>query len=342
MLQEDKTCDAEAPLLSNNNYTTTTTSDYDCGEGNVDEGGSHGPELRIDSVFGHDVSMENDNAHKQIITPKRVILLSILLFLLIMIPVTLLSIIPSEVTTECKETKIVILEAHISNPTNDGFDSTVLMHFTKGSPIPATIHMHESYINWNGNGDGDEGGKMVKLTHSHQLDASTKEQKLTSKASVNDLDAFTRFNEYSITAGLLIWEMMGAATVNAIVDVDVDLDKTVEMSGYNSFSIPPIVQDVMVTGGTVTSLLTVSNTVITSQSNMALSFGQDLHFLIKSRGVTIGIGTIPDAILSIGEFSTTSHVAMSSKSEEEYNELMIVLGQVRNYLNIFKEITDII
>lgn len=259
-------------------------------------------------------------------TRKRILIASAIFVVLLMFPVTFLSIIPSEVSSECKDTQISIVEAHISNPTNEGFDSDVTMQFSKGSPIPhTTIKMHDTYIKWDGNGDGRS--RMVKLSHTHKLQAITGHQQLKSKATVVDLELLTNFNEYSVDAGQILWEMQGSATVQTLIDVDVDIDKSVTMEGYNSFSIPPVVQDVTVTGGSPTELYSISNTVIKSQSNMALHFGQDLNFLIKSRGTTIGVATIPDATLYTGEFTSTSNVVMKWGTQQEYDELMTVLGQ---------------
>ena len=217
-------------------------------------------------------------------------------------------------------------QVQVTNPTNEGFDSDVRMRFSKGSPLPdTTINMHDTYIKWNDDVNG--GGKMVKLTHSHEVKAITTEQRLRSRATIVDAQAFTNFNRFAVRAGELKWEMDGHARVHALVDVEVGLDKTVSMYGFNSFSIPPVIQDVSVVGGSSSELFSKSNTVITSESNMALHFGQPLNFKLKSNGVTIGIGTIPDATLSTGQFTSSSSVAMSWSTSEQYEELMAVLSR---------------
>lgn len=218
------------------------------------------------------------------------------------------------------------LQVRVSNPSNEGFDSAVRLRFSKGSPLPqTTINMHDTYINWKGGDSG--GGKMVKLTHSHQIEATTHDQWLRSRATIVDAQVFSNFNLFAVGAGELLWGMNGHARVHALIDVEVELDKTVAMHGFDAFSIPPVIRDVSVVGGSTSELFSVANTVITSQSNMALQFGQPLSFQLKSNDITIGVGTIPDATLSTGEFSSSSNVAMSWRTVEEYEELMTVLGR---------------
>lgn len=277
----------------------------------------------VDSVFGR---LSSTDSKKGWFTRKRIIIISVLLVFLLMVPLTFLSIIPSEVKEECEHTSIEISVAHISNPTNEGFESDVTMRFSKGSPIPdTTIQMHDTYIKWR-----DVSGELrtlVKLSHTHQIKAVTGDQQLKSIATVVDMEAFTSFNQFSVDAGSILWDMSGAARVHALIDVEVDLDKPVTMEGFNNFSIPPVVQDVTVTGGSPTELYSVSNTEITSQANIALYLAQDLNFYIKSRGITIGLATIPNAVLDTGTFTSTSNVVMKWSTQQEYDELMLVLGR---------------
>lgn len=243
--------------------------------------------------------------------------------LAVMLPVMFLVVLPDIIRDECDHTDIMISESQVVNPTNEGFDSVVRLKFSKSSPIPAKIHMHDTIVSWSGEG----GGKMIKLTHSGGLNVDTSVQTLSSRASIIDADTLSAFNTFCMTGAAFDWRMSGTSDVHALIDVNVDIDKTVAMHGYENFPIPAVIYDVTVTGGSTTELYSLSLTTVTSTTNIALILGQDLHCILKSRGIPIGIGTIENAALWTGAFNVTTHTTMSYSTTEQKNELMRLLGE---------------
>jgi len=247
--------------------------------------------------------------------------------LAVILPVSFLVILPAVVRNECEHTDISIVTTTLTNPTNEAFESDVVMKFSKNAILPSTSHIQEAQISWDGSG----GGHLVRLKHSSTIHVTSSPHHLRSHGVVDNVTAFTDFNKYIIEVDSFDWRMKGNAIIHVMgTDVKVHIDKVVPMYGYNNFDVNPVISNVVATAGAPTTLFAIATALLNSESNIVLNFGQNLNFHMISNGVPIGIGTIPNCSMLTGNFSVHNNITMSYTNDDEYVELMYVVG---NYIS---------
>lgn len=252
-----------------------------------------------------------------------VVIVGIAVLFIIMLPVTFLSIIPEEIRREYRASDITVNVAKVINPTDEGFTSETTIKLSHEAAIPARLKVHKnSFISW----EDPSGGKLVLMQDSNTIPINTNFHTLTSYARVIDQDAMSRFNVYAITAQDIDWHMRGQSTVTAIIQMDIDMDKPTPMYGFNNFSIPPVISEVIVTSGSPTVLYSSATATLYVESNMALVFGQDLYHIITVNDTNIGRARIINCEMYPGETVVPLVVEMFWSTTEEYDVLMRVLS----------------
>lgn len=251
----------------------------------------------------------------------------------VMLPITFLVIIPDIARQQTDAETITLLSMEIINPTSVSFQTDTTLQFSDKAMAPATAKMKTTQIHWKEvvenaqNAREEELTQLASFDHANGLHITTQAQHMKADAHVYNDEFFSHFNDYVMGAGDFDWNLKGAAEVRTLgVKVNVHLDKVVKMHGYNDFPQHPIISNVKVLPSTFDSLNSKADTLLFSPSNILVTFGQDLHFKLKSNGIIIAIGTVNDARFQQGNFSVVSHVAMQKGSEEETAELMKVIG----------------
>jgi hypothetical protein len=246
-------------------------------------------------------------------------------FLAILLPLLFLVIIPEVTQGMVDDSDLVIIEANIINPNDVSFQSHVTQKFKGVEGTHGTIQMHKLSLQWN---DGTGNKKLAALTHSNEVDITTSKVTLKSQATVKDIDALSEFNLFAISADKFKWQIHGTATVETSgLTIPVDVDKTVDMVGFNNFPIPPVIDQINITNGTPTIITNEILATFTNDANIAISFGQDVEFTLKSEEITIGTGVIPDLDLKTGVFPVSAFVYLTATPETtEYDQLMKVIS----------------
>jgi hypothetical protein len=272
------------------------------------------------SVESNHKSWRSWSRHRKILTLCGI---SVFIVAAIMLPLTFVVIVPAEVNSECERLQLSVDATYVTNPTDEGFESTVFLKFSDNAMLPATAHMESAKMSWYGAG----GGHLLNLKHINTIHVSTDIQHMKSYAMIDNVTAFTDFNEYIINANDFKWRMKGEGKIHVLgMNVLTPIDKSLDMHGYNNFLVNPVISNVTTGTGTPTILYATAEATLYSTANIVLNFGQSLHFHIKSNGFTIGIGTIQNCSMLMGSFTVSSDIEMFSESTAEYNELMKVLG----------------
>eukprot|EP00604_Paraphysomonas_vestita_P002703 CAMPEP_0174818390 /NCGR_PEP_ID=MMETSP1107-20130205/1056_1 /TAXON_ID=36770 /ORGANISM="Paraphysomonas vestita, Strain GFlagA" /LENGTH=404 /DNA_ID=CAMNT_0016030159 /DNA_START=256 /DNA_END=1470 /DNA_ORIENTATION=- len=235
-----------------------------------------------------------------------------------------LVIIPEITQHMVDESELVIIEANIINPNDVSFTSKVTQKFKDIGDADGTLQMHKLSLYWN---DGTGNKKLATLTHSNSIDIGTGKVTLSSQANVKDVDALSEFNLFAITANEFNWKIKGSATVEtAGLSIPVDVDKTIAMKGFNNFPNPPIINQINITGGTTTEITNIIDATFINDANIAITFGQEVIFTLKSEGITIGTGYIDDLELKTGTFRIKAVVLLSAPEDDQYTQLMKVIS----------------
>lgn len=246
------------------------------------------------------------------------------IFLAILLPIIFLVII-SEVTQHMvDESDLVIIEANIINPNDVSFSSQVTQKFENVDDVDGSLQMHQLSLYWN---DGDGNKKLATLTHSNSLEIGSSKVKLNSQANVKDVQALSDFNLFAISADQFNWRIKGTATVKtAGLHIPVDVDKTIAMRGFNNFPVSPVIDQINITGGTSEFITNTILATFTNDANIAITFGQEVSFTLKSEGIIIGEGKIDDLELKTGTFPVKAFVQLSASGTTEYDQLMKVIS----------------
>lgn len=246
--------------------------------------------------------------------------------LAVLLPLLFLVIIPQATQHLVNQSDLIILQANIINPNDISFTSKVTQKFSNVQSAEGTLQMHRISLLWN---DGTGNKKLASLTHSNDLTIGTNTVNLKSQANVEDVNALSEFNLFAITADIFQWKIKGTASVETSgLHIPVDINKNVQMKGFNNFPTPPIINQINITGGTSLTILNKIAATFTNDANIAITFGQNIIFTLKSEGFIIGSGIIPDLNLMTGEFPISADVTLSAVSgTSEYDQLMKVISQ---------------
>jgi hypothetical protein len=243
------------------------------------------------------------------------------------VPLILCVIIPAIMQSLVNHADLTISAVTIVNPTTASFQAVNVQTFTNAGSITATAYTNHLNINWN----TPTGGQLVQLGKSNEFEVKNNHQvSMTSTATVENEDAFTNFNSAAINGSSMTWQLSGDVDVTFVVTAKCNLDKTVTIQGFDNFPIPPNVTCVNTTGGTAAVLHNLITATMTSTSDISIQFGQTMHFLLKSAGITVGVGSIPNYDMVSGTSVVNADVALSYSSTEEKTQLMRVLSNYSN------------
>lgn len=248
------------------------------------------------------------------------------IFFALFLPLLFLVIIPQAAQDMVNKSDLYIIQANIINPNDVSFTSHVTQKFKNiDQSTHGTIQMHKLSLSWN---DGDGKKKLATLTHSNTVDITTSKVTLKSQANVKDVEALSEFNLFAISADKFQWKIQGSATVETSgLHLPINIDKTVEMIGFNNFPIPPVINRINITNGTPTVITNEIVATFTNDANIAITFGQDVEFTLKSDNIKIGTGIIPDLDLQTGVFPVNAIVYLSAVvGTAEYDQLMKVIS----------------
>jgi hypothetical protein len=255
---------------------------------------------------------------------------SCITFLTIFLPVLFLVIVPIFIQDIVNKSDIVIIQATIIEPNDKSFTSSVRQKFTNTGSITAKAHMHDIRILW----EDDNDTEMVKLSNSNTIKVSSEEAVLTSRAIVTNKEELTAFNTYAMNAEYVHWHLVGKVQIQSFINVEVDIDKHIDLVAFNNFPIPPIVQQINTTGGTKTQLFNHIIATFTSTSNIELQLNQNLNFIVKSNDISIGYGTLPNCTLLIGTHDYVASMIMLAHSDFELNQINEVISNHTNGLDV--------
>lgn len=281
----------------------------------------------LGDVCLHDDEEELESTEKeepQKMTKKKKIAVcagSFIFSLFVILLLTYLVIIPTVMQDVTDDEEISMSVATISNPTEDSFDVSSTMTFSKKPPLPATAKMHDTDLSW-------EGLPLAVMTHINKLDVDTPPQTLQSSVLISDVEVMSDFNIFLMGASSFDWHIHGHADAIAVGDkVDITVDKDISMKGFDGFPVSPIIETVSVYEGTPEYLYSLSTTLLFSPANIAFVFGQDVHFQFKSNGVQVGVGTIYNASFLPGEFAVNATIAMTYGTALQTAEMSNVCGR---------------
>jgi hypothetical protein len=254
-------------------------------------------------------------------------LVSVFIILAVMLPVTFLVILPSMVQGIVNDTAMTVDTVYMLTPSNDSFTSQVVMKFSKAPPLPATMKLNKVLVSC----DELEMYDYLSFTHSNTLHVTTDTVTLTSFANVEDEEGLRAFTEHALQSKTFTWHLKGTATVTALGDpVITHIDKVIELNGFDGFATgAPDVTSLSVTGGTAETLSLLTKTVLNIDSNIVMSYGQNMNFNLVSNGVMVGVGTIPDCVMQRGAHEYTVTIAMTPSNDAELHEVENILG---NYI----------
>lgn len=247
--------------------------------------------------------------------------------LAIMLPIIFLVIIPQEVQHAVDNSNLTIMKVTISKPNNESFALSVDQQIKSDTSTSGRIKMKELTLCWNSDyADSVGNERLAVLSSSNSVKITNDPVTIRSTGNVVDTNALSVFNAYLITADTFKWDIKGKADVDTIIKVEVDLEKTVVMSGFNNFPNPPDIQSVIITGGTPTVLSSTIQSKFTNAANIAIDFGQDVFFEIKSFGIKVGRGRLADMNMRTGEFSLEAFVELFHSNDQEKNQVMQIIS----------------
>lgn len=257
----------------------------------------------------------------------KIILGSVFVIFAVMLPVTFLVIIPNVVQGIVDDTDMTVDQVFMLDPTNGTFTSSVHMTFSKAPPMHATMRLDKVSVSCDEISQYD----YLQFSHSNTLTVDTDPVVLTSTATVTDEAGLEAFTKHAMESTSFTWHLKGSSTVNAIIPVETHVDKLIELTGFSDFTTAnPNVTTLSVTGGTATSLFLQTKTFLNIESNIVMGFGQDMHMVLKSDGVVLGVATIPDCVMKRGNTEYPVSIEMSPSSDEERDTLNSVFG---NYVS---------
>ena len=238
------------------------------------------------------------------------------------LPITFCAIIPSVMQDIVNKSEITIQSITITAPTSTSFQASNIQTFSNTGSITATGKVSYLHITW----DEPGGGTMLRLGSSNSFTVKNNEQvSLTADAVIVNDTAFTDFNLAAIADSGLTWHLTGNIDVTYIVTATCSLDKNVPLVGFSNFPINPNVTYVNTTGGSSTMLHNIIYATMTSLSNINIDFQQTIYFLLKSEGIPIGAGYIPDYSILSGLSDVQAYVNIYSTNAAEKAQVERVL-----------------
>lgn len=126
-------------------------------------------------------------------------------FLIIFLPILFLVIIPGVIRNSVEKTNVAAQSAFIVCPTNQSFETSVVLVFSQSAPIPAHMQMKEIVVSW----DGPNGGDLISLTKSDKIQVTKKPTQVHSLANVRNHQALSSFTEYAMNSKSCEWHLKG-------------------------------------------------------------------------------------------------------------------------------------
>jgi hypothetical protein len=219
---------------------------------------------------------------------------------------------------------LAIVSTEINDITNTSFTTTCVAAFSNLDGPTVSLQMNSVTLGWN---YPNIGGDMVDLDNTNSLVVKNNGQStMISSATVTNQETFADFNKYLMHNTGASWSLSGTANVQFIINALVDINKNIDLVGFNNFSVAPIVSSTNLTGGTPTILYSTASVTITSLSNVQLDLNQNLYYHFVYNGQRLGIGSIPNYVIKPGSVTQDSYIEFSYTTDAEREGLMTLLS----------------
>jgi hypothetical protein len=222
---------------------------------------------------------------------------------------------------------LTLISADISSMTNSSFSASTVMKFTNINGPSVKFQMNTIDVAWK-EADGTTSDHMISMNNANSIVAKDNgESTISSENEILDTSTFSEFNTYLMHHSSASWTLTGTADVTFLVQATININKDVNLVGFNNFSISPIVSSTNLTNGTTTILTSKALVTMTSLSNVQLSFNQRLYYHFFYSGQLLGIGYLPDFIMfPQTSFTMDSYIDFSYNTEEQRLALMTLLS----------------
>jgi len=261
-------------------------------------------------------SSDNKNRRKNIALTVFVVLSAITALLLLII-------LPSVVQSMVDKSTIEIMQTEMSFPTNTSFESSVTQEFHHSGSIPAKAKMRNLDLYWHDT-ETDEDVLIAKLSAFNSVTIKDGgEVTMDSHADIPGGGQHLQdFNTAAQNLEALHWRIKGTSDLTTPMlpgmTFLVNIDKKLEIKGFDGFPNGPITKSSNTTGGSTTTLYNTAKSTFFSSANIAIHFNQDLHFHMSYNGVRFGVGTIKDAVLLPGSTDNDVSVEMTPITDEQW------------------------
>jgi hypothetical protein len=236
-------------------------------------------------------------------------------------------IIPVVIQSLVNSSSLTLVSADISSMTNSSFSASTVMKFTNINGPAVKFQMNTIDVAWK-EADGSTSDHMISMNNANSIIAKDNgESTVSSKNEILDSSTFADFNTYLMHHSSASWILTGTADVTFVIQATIDINKQINLVGFNNFSVSPIVSSTNLTNGTNTVLTSKASVTMTSLSNVQLSFNEPLYYHFYYSGQLLGIGYLPDFIMFPStSFTIDSFIDFSYSTNEQRLALMTLLS----------------
>jgi hypothetical protein len=236
---------------------------------------------------------------------------------------------------------ITLVSANIGSMSNSSFSATTVMKFSNINGPSVKFQMNTINVAWK-EPDGTTSDHMVSMNNANSIVAKNNGQStVTSINDVLDASTFADFNTYLMHHSSASWTLTGTADVTYIVQAPININKNVNLVGFNNFTVPPVIASVNLTNGTHTVLTAKASATLTSLSNVQLSLDQNVYYHVYFLGELLGTGYIPDFTLyPLSSFQTDTFIDFSYSTDEQRLALMTLLSDYSSGIDVNATMTE--
>lgn len=242
----------------------------------------------------------------------------------VLLLVTLFVIIPAIITSLVNKSSLDVESVTLQYPTNTTFQSTTVQKFSGAGSLKAKAKLGTLDIYWENAGVSTQ---VIALSSSGTITVGGSSAiTMTSDATVVNEQAMSDMLLYAVDATVVNWKFDGSADVTFITTAKVQLSKSVQLNGYQDFPVAPVLNSVTTLAGVDNTLSTSISATMTSVASMEMHLGQNMYFSVMSNNTVVGVGMIPNFVMSTGSFNINATVNLTYSNEQEYQQVMRVLS----------------
>jgi hypothetical protein len=250
-------------------------------------------------------------------------------------------IIPVVIQSLVNSSSLTLVSANIGSMSNSSFTATTVMKFSNINGPAVKFQMNTINIAWK-EPDGTTSDHMVCMNNANSIVAKNNGQStVTSTNDVLDDSTFADFNSYLMHHPSASWTLTGTADVTFIVQAAININKNVDLVGFNNFTVPPVIASTNLTNGTHTVLTSKAFATLTSLSNVQLSLNQDLYYHVYFMEERIGTGYLPYfTMYAQSSFQTDTFIDFSYSTDEQRLALMTLLSDYSSGIDVNATMTE--